>query len=73
MNFAERVAAARNDGQVISRLNMAYEERLANINGMAFTLLVEEHHSPSDIISARSHLRNSRDVVSISIVHRPCS
>lgn len=48
-----------------------YEERLANRDGMCFTLLLEEHHTADDVRIAKRYLRRNRDVVEIDILRPP--
>jgi hypothetical protein len=44
------------------------DEELAGINGMAFTLFPDAHHTGADIERAASYLRRNRDVVSLYYV-----
>jgi len=69
--YRERIAKARSYGDVIIPENIAFEERLANRDGMCFTLLLEDHHTADDVRIAKRYLRRNRDVVEIDILRPP--
>lgn len=46
---------------------VCYEWGLQNIDGAWFRLLREPHHTDQDMDVAKCHLRNSRDVVSLTV------
>lgn len=66
--YLERLVKARRYGDVIPEVNIAFEERLANRDGMCFTLLLEDRHTADDVRIAKGHLRRNRDVVEIDVL-----
>lgn len=46
---------------------VCYEWGLQNVDGSWYRLLREPHHTDQDIARAKSYLRNSQDVVSLTV------
>lgn len=67
--FTRRVIIARAEhGNIIPGIDLAFEWGLANSDGAWFILLVEPHHSFKDVDTAKTFLKNHRDVVRLDTV-----
>lgn len=53
----------------VTKNGVVFDWELANINGAAFTLIREPHHTDADMQLAEHHLRSNHDVVSLSIAY----
>ena len=63
-------AKARWQGEV-TPIGVAFSSGSVNINGCAFELLRQSHHTDEDIQRAKRQLRDQRDVTGISVIRVP--
>lgn len=59
--------AAIKRGDVVSRVNMAFDWGLASREGAWFVLFREPRHTDDDVKFAKHRLRSDRDVVTLSV------